>query len=130
MRATAALYQPSVSHRIGEIQTITTAQEWRFVPGPLNPTPVKSPDDLPSLLKPDGRGIELIRRCQEEVYVDELERLRRGQFLRSSSSLLPLSPILGADGLSVLAVGPAVLRCHTTTCISQFRRVATRWRGS
>ena len=26
-----------------------------------------SPDDLPSLLKPDGKGIELNRRCQEEV---------------------------------------------------------------
>ena len=161
VRATAALYQPFVSHRIGEIQTITTAQEWRFVPGRLNPADIAtrstieseampstwldgppflcaspedwpadmpwiavgeearavrayptvtaeifdwggvelSQDDLPSLLKPDGRGMELIRRCQAEVYPEELERLRRGQFLRSGSSLLPLSPILGADGL-------------------------------
>ena len=58
-----------------------------------------SPGDLPSLLKPDGKGIELIRRCQEEVYRDELERLRRGRSLRLCSSLLLLSPILGEDGL-------------------------------
>lgn len=37
IRAAAADYQPFVSHRIGEIQTITEAQEWRFVPGKLNP---------------------------------------------------------------------------------------------
>ena len=37
IRATAALYQTFVSHRIGEIQSLTEPQEWRFVPGKLNP---------------------------------------------------------------------------------------------
>ncbi len=37
IRATAALYQTFVSHRIGEIQSLTEPQEWRFVPGKRNP---------------------------------------------------------------------------------------------
>lgn len=37
IRATAAFYQTFVSHRIGEIQTLTESLEWRFVPGKLNP---------------------------------------------------------------------------------------------
>ena len=36
VRATAAFYKPFVSHRIGEIQTLTEANEWRFIPGKLN----------------------------------------------------------------------------------------------
>jgi hypothetical protein len=37
IRATAAYYQIFVSNRIGEIQTITQPEEWRFIPGKLNP---------------------------------------------------------------------------------------------
>ena len=37
IRATASFYQTFVSNRIGEIQTLTEASEWRFVPGRLNP---------------------------------------------------------------------------------------------
>lgn len=37
MRATAANYQVFVRNRIGEIQTLTEAEERRFVPGVLNP---------------------------------------------------------------------------------------------
>jgi hypothetical protein len=36
VRATSALYKPFVSHRIGEIQTLTAQGQWRFVPGKLN----------------------------------------------------------------------------------------------
>ena len=32
----AAYYKPFVNHRIGEIQTLTEPQEWRFVPGAKN----------------------------------------------------------------------------------------------
>ena len=38
MRATSASYKPFVSHRIGEIQQLSEADEWRFVPGKLNPS--------------------------------------------------------------------------------------------
>lgn len=38
IRATAAYYQVFVSNRIGEIQSLTDAEEWRFVPGILNLT--------------------------------------------------------------------------------------------
>ena len=37
VRATAAFYQTFVSHRLGEIQTLTDAGEWRFVLGKINP---------------------------------------------------------------------------------------------
>lgn len=37
IRATAAFYNVFVSHRIGEIQTLTDSTEWRFVPGKQNP---------------------------------------------------------------------------------------------
>ena len=36
IRSTSAFYKPFVSQRIGEIQTLTKAEEWRFVPGKLN----------------------------------------------------------------------------------------------
>ena len=37
IRATASFYQIFVGNRVGEIQTLTEASEWRFVPGRLNP---------------------------------------------------------------------------------------------
>ena len=36
IRSTAAYYKVFVSHRLGEIQTLTNANEWRFVPGRSN----------------------------------------------------------------------------------------------
>lgn len=38
VRATAAYYNQYVGHRLGEIQTLTEARQWRFVPGCLNPS--------------------------------------------------------------------------------------------
>ena len=36
IRAVASHYMPFVSHRIGEIQSLTNANEWRFIPGKMN----------------------------------------------------------------------------------------------
>lgn len=38
IRSQASLFQPFVNHRIGEIQTLTESDEWRFIPGKLNPS--------------------------------------------------------------------------------------------
>ena len=31
-------YNPYIGHRLGEVQTRTEANQWRFVPGKLNPS--------------------------------------------------------------------------------------------
>ncbi|XP_045033912.1 uncharacterized protein LOC116935697 [Daphnia magna] len=162
IRATASKYQVYVSHRIGEIQTLTEPQEWRFLPGRINPAdvatrstlreeifpsywwcgveflqhpedrwpadlpwmveveeirPVRANvvqcessaldwekmkitvEDIPALVKQQDPFLELVRRCQEEVYSAELSCLQKGKWIPSTSSLLTLSPILGKDGL-------------------------------
>ena len=38
VRSPATIYKPFVSHRIGEIQMLTVPEEFRFVPGKLNPS--------------------------------------------------------------------------------------------
>jgi len=49
VRASSSYYKPFVSHRIGEIQTLTDTTEWRFVPGKLNCSDAATR----SLLEPD-----------------------------------------------------------------------------
>ncbi|XP_057368283.1 uncharacterized protein LOC130689299 [Daphnia carinata] len=56
-------------------------------------------DDLPSLVRLDGGYLDLVKRCQEEAYSEEICRLQAGKWLQKSSSLLSLAPILGSDGL-------------------------------
>jgi hypothetical protein len=46
IRATASFYQIFVSNRIGEIQTLRETQEWRFVPGRLNPADAATPSPI------------------------------------------------------------------------------------
>ena len=46
IRATSANYQVFVSHRTGEIQTLTEAHEWRFVPGKMNPADAATRSEL------------------------------------------------------------------------------------
>ena len=161
VRSTAAYYKPFVSHRIGEIQTLSDASEWRFVPGRLNSSdlatrsaiePIPSewfdgpaflqtneddwPTDLPWLTvkeeirtaknfharqvavekidwnslqlgQPDLRALaqrkighlQMIKQCQEEVFQQDLESLKRKKQLRPSSQLLSLSPFIDPDGL-------------------------------
>jgi hypothetical protein len=56
-------------------------------------------EDLPSVVKMDGIYLDLVKRCQEEVYTEEIHHLRKGEWLPRNSCLLSLAPILGEDGV-------------------------------
>ncbi len=53
IRAAASDYQVFVSNRVGELQTITEADEWRFVPGRLNPADAATRSTLDGDIFPD-----------------------------------------------------------------------------
>ena len=53
IRAAASDYQVFVSNRVGELQTITEADEWRFVPGRLNPADAATRSTLNGDIFPD-----------------------------------------------------------------------------
>lgn len=165
IRAISANYQVFVSHRTGEIQTLTEPHEWRFVPGKMNPAdaatrselveeavrkcwlegpeflyqteefwptdipwiavvdeirkckiqtakvteedrPVSSwqneqvtVSDLPALVKLEGRFLELVKRCQQEEFEEEIKRLKQKKPLKHSSRLRDLTPFLDENGL-------------------------------
>ena len=165
VRAVSARYQVYVSHRIGEIQTLTEPHEWRFVPGKLNPADAATrsqleettipdwwldgppflyeeetnwPQDLPwmaakkelrsahvhfnlgadkpadsfdwgalkfsshdlaAVIRLEGEYLELLKRCQREVYPEEMERLTRKKAIRPTSSLMSLTPFLDDEGV-------------------------------
>ena len=72
IRAIAASYQPFVSHRIGEVQSLTEPHEWRFVSGRLNPADCATrsrleEEALPSLWL---RGPEFLYQPEEMWPVD------------------------------------------------------------
>ena len=46
IRSSSAMYKPYVAHRIGEIQTLTSQDEWRFTPGKLNPSDLATRSSL------------------------------------------------------------------------------------
>lgn len=174
LRAVAAHYTPFVSHRVGEIQSLTDPSEWRFVPGKLNiadvatrsllideepippgwlegpdflKQPINSwPKDLPWMavseerraahtqhatklpsnydwskvkidssnlshcLKMEGPFKELVRRCQEEEFNEDIQQLRRNRPLSRTSRLLQLSPFVDSDG--ILRLGGRIRRAR------------------
>jgi hypothetical protein len=57
------------------------------------------PSELPALIKMEGKFQKLLQHCQEEVYPEELKRLKAKKTLSPTSRLMPLTPFLGDDGL-------------------------------
>jgi len=57
------------------------------------------PDNLSQFLQLKEPTVAIIKACQEESFSEDIEQLRKGKPLRSTSALLPLTPILGSDGL-------------------------------
>lgn len=161
IRARASTYEVYICNRVGEIQSASEPQEWRYVPGRLNPAdlatrsevkdrPIPSSwregpsfllesdelwprdlpwiaptegvrparvhqlgatppfdwesvsitsDDIPSLTELKPEFLALVKRCQEECFPEELERIKTKKTVRTTSRLLPLSPLLDNDGL-------------------------------
>ena len=84
LRTTALHYKPFVSHRIGEIQTLTESGEWRFVPGTQYPADwvtrstltgdlMISPDWIegPKIFQIGGRGTAKRPTLDEGEYGDQ-----------------------------------------------------------
>ena len=55
--------------------------------------------DLPTLIWLDGEYLALVKRCQQEAFPEDTERLLKKKQLRATSSLLPLNPFMDEDGL-------------------------------
>ena len=72
IRATAAYYQVFVSNRIGEIQSLTDAEEWRFVPGMLNPADAATRSTLEGDIFPPAwlAGPDFLLQAESEWPVD------------------------------------------------------------
>ncbi|XP_057378039.1 uncharacterized protein LOC130700052 [Daphnia carinata] len=68
VRASASSYQVFVANRVGEIQTITETEEWRFVPGRLNPadTATRSAIDDEVLPKVWMEGPDFLFKMEDE----------------------------------------------------------------
>ena len=54
VRATSSLYKPYVANRIGEIQMLTSINEWRYTPGELNPSDAATRSTLDKFELPDS----------------------------------------------------------------------------
>lgn len=163
IRSTSSLYKQYVANRIGEIQTLTKAEEWRYTPGELNPSDAATrsslekfeisetwikgsqflylnedmwPTDLPwltpteetrknneinvhqtsaekfdwdqviftpekpsSFTNPNEELKNLIKMSQQEIYFDDITRLKRKKTIKSRSHLRELNPFLDEFGL-------------------------------
>jgi hypothetical protein len=101
IRATAADYQTFVSNRVGEIQTITEEEEWRFVPGLLNPADAATRSTLDGVNFPAVwlTGPEFLM-LTEKDWPTDLPWLVVKDESRTSRTLLasvPESPVVWTD---------------------------------
>ncbi|XP_045023412.1 uncharacterized protein LOC116935800 [Daphnia magna] len=97
IRATASKYQVYVSHRIGEIQMLTEVQEWRFLPGRINPADVATRSTLGEEIFPSywWCGVEFLQHPEDRwpadrtwmVEVEEIRPVRTNVVQCESSSL-------------------------------------------
>lgn len=55
--------------------------------------------DLASLVRLEGEYYDLVKRCQREMYPEEIKRLPRKKAIRLTSSLLPLTQFLDDEGV-------------------------------
>ncbi|MFO0090064.1 MAG: hypothetical protein ACK518_04610 [bacterium] len=72
IRSTAAHYQIYVSNRIGEVQTLSKPEEWRFIPGKLNPADAATRSKLEEEAIPElwRKGAALLYEKQQDWPAD------------------------------------------------------------
>ena len=145
IRATTSMYQPFVSHRIEEIQTLTEPHECtrtrktqpccavaeeirptrtyvtRSQPYDWDTVQIQS-EELRKWLKAEKECLGIVKQSQSETFSQEIEQLQEGKPLRSTSSLLPLTPFLDDDVFYAREAGPAARRYHTITYTRPFCR--------
>ena len=56
-------------------------------------------EDIPALVKLEGRFLVLVKRCQQEEFEEEIERLQQKKPLKHSSRLRDLTPFLDENGI-------------------------------
>ena len=71
VRSTATFFKAYVANRIGEIQTLTMPDEWRFCPGKLNPADILTRSILPESNDELLKLFECWKRGPEFLYCDD-----------------------------------------------------------
>ncbi|XP_047998127.1 uncharacterized protein LOC125235573 [Leguminivora glycinivorella] len=107
-------FKPYVAHRLGEIDELTSASEWRYVPTSLNVADVATREDAPPLQYDDVwfQGPNFLREREgewpkdlksskqlEEAICEQIACLRNNKPLSKDSRLLQLTPYLDDAGL-------------------------------
>ena len=91
IRSPASLYKPFVNHRIGKIQTLTEADEWRFIPGKLSPSDLATRVNSRSkrdILKIMARGSLISQRKRRKMARRHpVDKYKRGNKIRKQSDL-------------------------------------------
>ncbi len=65
-------------------------------------------DSIPILVKTNGDYLDLIKQSQLESFKEEIDTLRRGKQLKTTSSLITFTPLLDSNG--VLRLGGRIRR--------------------
>ena len=81
----SAKYQVYVSHLIGEIQTLTEANEWRFMPGKLNPVDAAIRSQLETKVVPYGwlEGLSFLFSIHPSTWPKDLPWMAEKDEMRS-----------------------------------------------
>ncbi|XP_061719987.1 uncharacterized protein LOC133527113 [Cydia pomonella] len=118
-------YKPYVAHRLGEIDELTTASEWRYVPTSLNVADVATREDAPPLQFDDvwfqgprflrDRESEWPKDLKSSKQVEEALCEFRAVHVEITESLTTDSTIMGLRRMIARRGAPTVIYCDNGT---------------